>query len=292
MNAPAPASTDPIFIGGMFKSGTSLVRAMLGQHPAIASGLETNWFELDFATGTGHSGASIVSLVAQLAGFYGEDPAAAAAMAGRGSAEEFLDQFMAAHTRRVGKRRWAEKTPGNATVADRVFARWPNAKLVHVVRDPRDTFVSLRQAGKWGTIDAFGDRWMAVFGALERFRTAGVVTPANTLEVRYEALVAQPRSVMRPLLAFLGEEWDPVVAQFQGQPDDHQRVLAATGKDSTTLAALAKPLHRDRVGIRGALSSIEADDLRAYITSRGLGTAYMKVLGETLAIDLWAQKLR
>ena len=39
----------PIFIGGMFKSGTSLLRAMLGQHSAIASGLETYWFDWDWA---------------------------------------------------------------------------------------------------------------------------------------------------------------------------------------------------------------------------------------------------
>ena len=36
-----------IFIGGMFKSGTSLARKFLGNHNEIFSGLESNWFELD-----------------------------------------------------------------------------------------------------------------------------------------------------------------------------------------------------------------------------------------------------
>ena len=40
--------TSPIFIGGLFKSGTTLLRAMLGQHSAIASGLETQWFKMDW----------------------------------------------------------------------------------------------------------------------------------------------------------------------------------------------------------------------------------------------------
>ena len=35
-----------IFIGGMYKSGTSLLRSMIGQHSAVFSGLETNWFKL------------------------------------------------------------------------------------------------------------------------------------------------------------------------------------------------------------------------------------------------------
>ena len=37
----------PIFIGGMFKSGTSIARKYIGNHPNIFSGLETNWFYLD-----------------------------------------------------------------------------------------------------------------------------------------------------------------------------------------------------------------------------------------------------
>ena len=36
-----------IFIGGMFKSGTSLARKFLGNQNAIFSGLESNWFVLD-----------------------------------------------------------------------------------------------------------------------------------------------------------------------------------------------------------------------------------------------------
>ena len=37
----------PIFVGGMFKSVTSLTRKYLGNHPNIFAGLETNWFQLD-----------------------------------------------------------------------------------------------------------------------------------------------------------------------------------------------------------------------------------------------------
>ena len=39
---------EPIFIGGIFRSGTTLLRAMLGQHPNIAAGLETYWFDIDW----------------------------------------------------------------------------------------------------------------------------------------------------------------------------------------------------------------------------------------------------
>ena len=33
--------SSPVFIGGMYKSGTSLLRAMLGRHSRLFAGLET-----------------------------------------------------------------------------------------------------------------------------------------------------------------------------------------------------------------------------------------------------------
>lgn len=45
----------PIFIGGLYKSGTSLLRAMLGQHSNIASGLETFWFDLQLNDSVYHN---------------------------------------------------------------------------------------------------------------------------------------------------------------------------------------------------------------------------------------------
>ena len=35
--------SSPAFVGGMYKSGTSLLRAMLGRHSRIFTGLETQW---------------------------------------------------------------------------------------------------------------------------------------------------------------------------------------------------------------------------------------------------------
>ena len=65
----------PVFIGGMFKSGTSLLRAMLGQHRNIASGLETYWFEVDPRAGLGRDGEPIGPYLARLAAYYGMEVA-------------------------------------------------------------------------------------------------------------------------------------------------------------------------------------------------------------------------
>ena len=38
-------SDNPVFIGGLMKSGTSLLRVLLGQHKHLFAGSETHWFE-------------------------------------------------------------------------------------------------------------------------------------------------------------------------------------------------------------------------------------------------------
>ena len=53
--------------------------------------------------------------------------------------------------RKEGKPRWAEKTPGNIAHIDRIWKAWPDAQIVHIIRDPRDIFASLVEAKKWDT---------------------------------------------------------------------------------------------------------------------------------------------
>lgn len=45
MSSSMASGGSPVFIGGIFKSGTSLVRVMLGQHSSFFAGLETQWMK-------------------------------------------------------------------------------------------------------------------------------------------------------------------------------------------------------------------------------------------------------
>ena len=73
-------SRAPIFIGGMFKSGTSLLRAMLGQHSAIASGLETYWFDWSWSA---RESDNMKMMYGRLAHFFDMSVAEVSAMARR-----------------------------------------------------------------------------------------------------------------------------------------------------------------------------------------------------------------
>lgn len=273
----------PIFIGGMFKSGTSLLRAMLGQHSAISAGLETAWFQLDWGSGLGRGEEPLADYVSRTAGFYGEDPKVAQAMAvASPDPEAFIDQLLGAHARREGKVRWAEKTPGNVRFADRILRRWPDARLLHIIRDPRDTFASLRQIGKWDTVPDFASRWCETFGPWVASKKAGVVTDANALELRYESLVRAPTATMGMVLEFLEEPWEPATGQHQGQAQDFEQVQAATGKSSTTLARLAEPLSDSRIGIwPQTLSANDLAGAQAFADDQGLGDLYRAIIADS-----------
>ena len=260
----------PIFIGGFFKSGTTLLRAMLGQHSSIASGLETQWFTLDWGKGRDEEG--LREHVERLRHFYGLDPDVTSRIVeGSGSAEEFLGRFLGRYTRAEGKRRWAEKTPGNILHVERIFGAWPEARFIHIIRDPRDVFASLRQARKWDAVEEFAEMWCRYLGAAEAAKRRMPPEEERYLEVRYESLIQEPRETMMSVTRFLGEPWEEGVAEFDGKGDEYRKVLELTGKASTTLDRLRQPLSRDRIGIwKRILEPGEIQDLHREVDRRGM----------------------
>lgn len=265
----------PIFIGGMFKSGTSLLRAMIGQHPNIASGLETYWFDIDWDK----QDDDLRERLGRLADLYDFDREEVAAMAATSpTVYAFLSAFLGAYATRLKKGRWAEKTPGNIQHMDRIVAGWGDAQIVHIIRDPKDVFASLREARKWDSIAEFTERWCNFLGAAEQFRNTLDLNGDCYFELRYEALVADPAATTRALFDFLGEEWSEDVASFAGKSDDYDKVLKFTGKDSTTLKRLSEPLTGGRIGIwRDVLEEGEIKALRAAIAERGLGGVLRRI---------------
>lgn len=269
--AHSEAIPNPIFIGGLYKSGTSLLRALLDRHPNIASGLETYWFELDLPIGGGDSDQDRRKAhIERLARFFEvEEPVVRHWAREADSAERFLDTFLGHLAHSLGKGRWAEKTPGNILHTDRIFRAWPSATVIHIVRRPLDVFASLKQAGKRDTIEEFVALWVDYLGAGRTgLRTHG---PDRVVEVRYEALVSDPEKTMRYLLRQLGEDWHPVVSRYWGQLEDYEKVKRVTGKASTTLKRLGQPISTERVSIwRDTVSQAEAERIRDRIAASGL----------------------
>jgi len=272
-------NTAPIFIGGLMRSGTTLARAMLAQHSAIASGLETHWFDIDWPAQQARGGEPLREYLHRIGDFFavGAD-AVDAHMAAADSAAAYLDLFMGAITRASGKRRWAEKTTGNIRHLDAILAYWPRAMIIHVVRDPRDIFASFRRSKKYGGITDFANLWCDYLGDVARFKSALPLDESNYLELHYEALVRDPVGEMQGVIRFLGEDWEDAVGRFDGKADEHDRVLGLTGHSSTTLEQIAHPLSQSRVGLgQSSINDAEMAVARTVAAERGLGELFARI---------------
>src|SRR5262245_5446714 len=270
----------PIFVGGLFRSGTSLFRAMLGQHPNIAAGLETYWFDIDW---NDLAGENARERFRRLAVYYERDQARIERLALQSpDVGTFLTTLLDDDAYRRGKSRWAEKTPGNIVHAARLFQLWPNATLIHIVRDPRDVLASLRRTKKMDDPDFFADMWCKFLGGAEQAKQAPPWGNGQFMEIRYEQLVADPQTAMRGVIAFIGEKWHPASGNFEGKTDEFNIVLKATGKASATLDSLRRPIDSSRVGgFSYVLTTAELDRVEARIAAAGFGELYRRLIAET-----------
>jgi hypothetical protein len=273
----------PIFIGGLFKSGTSLLRAMLGQHSAIAAGLESYWFDLDW---DGPRDKEFQAHIDRLRKFYDMDDVFISKLIDKSkNALDFLNRFLSAYATRENKKRWAEKTPGNILYLDRIYNEFPDAKVIHIIRDPKDVLASHRQARKWDSVPVFVEMWCRFFGT--NFKLQGELAPGseNYITIRYESLIINPLPTMRMVIDFLEEEWEDSVAHFSGKDDEYEKVLTITGKASTTLDRLRKPLDRGRIGIwRSILPEEEIIAVRDGVRENGLLPLFIKIEEDTKSL--------
>jgi hypothetical protein len=282
-------SRDPVFIGGMFKSGTSLLRAMLGRHSHLFAGLETQWLAQDLQV----SPEARRAWLKRLAIFFDVTYTALEQAVGDAiAAETCLERIMDFLARREGKSRWVEKTPYNARHIGRILSFWPSAKVLHVVRDPRDVYASMVEIGKWSEPEIFAGHWRNTVGAARDWLGAQGGAHAAYHELRYERLVLTPEATMREVVAFLGEAWEAGVARFDGRPQDFERVQRATGKLSSTLKRLAMPLTDSRIFIWRSLIGEEGwGPAQAELEGRGYGALVQALTAETDAICAEAEKM-
>ena len=200
----------PVFVLGAPRSGTTFVAGSIGRVPGLVDLGELQPWK-----------AAIPRLVAR--------PAEEAGRELRGMLEAIRRYGLVRHLRAV------EQTPETAFVLDAVSRAYPQAAIVHMVRDPRDVAASLLQkgwlrAGRHGQDDAgapYGEHarfWVEPervdeFNQADEARRAGwawrrYVTAARaarsaTIEVRYEELAADPETASEPLAAHVGA--DPVI---------------------------------------------------------------------------------
>lgn len=217
-----PLADRPVFIGGPHRSGTGMLRAMLGSNSQLAVPVK----EYQFFDRLSPSGDAVRDLRAVLDWPKVREwqlPAldAAAMLAGTdGSLKAVYTAPLRAHAAAKGKPRFGEKTPFLERHFD-TLRDWFGAdmRFVQIMRAPLPTFVSLSHMhGSRRAVNpvTFARRWRA--SALRGLDFAARY-PGQFLLAPYESFVADPAAWTRRLCDFCGlpPEIDAMLAAMDGE---------------------------------------------------------------------------
>lgn len=95
-----------------------------------------------------------------------------------------------------------------------VLKLWPNAKIIHLVKDPRDVSSSYVAAG-WA-----GNHWYGVNPWLKTEREWDeikyIIPKTNYIEMQFEELVCNPKNELIKLCKFLGVDYSELMFTYSG----------------------------------------------------------------------------
>lgn len=98
--------------------------------------------------------------------------------------------------------RWIEKTPRHLFHVRELRRMYPEARFIHIVRDPRDTFASYSRRYKNTDAVAFSNYWIRGERAGMKHRAA--FGEQVYRHIRYEDLLRNPEETLQSLKVFLG----------------------------------------------------------------------------------------
>jgi hypothetical protein len=225
VNPGSPAHDQaPVFIVGSMRSGTTLLRLMLNEHPQVAIPSESHFLATlfdRFEPAARLDAADVAQAVAIVAATdswqrdYAHDAAELATFVGAGPMT-LAELIVRVFRLEVGPEptRWGDKTPHYLNRVRAIFDAFPDAQVVAIVRDPRDNYLSLapRDWGAGSTPWEIG-RYLARNGRLVRHWQREYDERAFTV-VRYEDLVLDTETVLRGLCAHLGLPFDTGMSAF------------------------------------------------------------------------------
>jgi tetratricopeptide (TPR) repeat protein len=212
----------PVFVVGMPRSGTSLVEQILASHPKV------------FGAGELKTLMDSVSI---------SFPDEVSSMGGLGLRE--IGTKYIAEVRRLSPNaeRIVDKMPANYRFAGFIHLALPNARIIHVYRNPLDTCLSCFSTLFVGEqpysydLGELGRYYRAYEKSMEHWRR--VLPSGVMLEVQYEQLIENLEGEARRLIAHCGLEWDAACLSFH---ETERPVRTASAQQ------VRQPVYRSSIG--------------------------------------------
>jgi hypothetical protein len=275
---PISLARRPVFMIGAERSGTTLVMAMVGNHPEIAVP-EVAWYYPRFRPyvhtyGQLEAEANFRTLVEEMI-FGLKTPFWDMPVNPRTIVDELLElaperTFAGAYSaifdqfsRHVGKGRWGEKTPYNLFFIGEILEDFPTAQFIFITRDGRDASADyLESSFGPNNIYAAASIWKLNQQAVKPWRQE--LSGGQWLDVRYETLVRHAEDELRRIAGFLEVDYSPAfldfyatpIAQRRGQQRDH--------------APLGHPVSDRYIGIHKNLLSLRDQRVFAHVAGQEL----------------------
>jgi protein O-GlcNAc transferase len=189
----------PVFIVGMPRSGTTLAEQILASHDAVFGAGELPFW---------NTAASIYA--ASRSTGNDDDPSVL-----RGLADDYLSMLSDVSD---GARRVVDKMPANFLYLGLIHAALPDARIIHMRRNPIDTCLSIYfqnfdalhpYANDLADLAHYHGEYLRL---MEHWRLT--LPPGTILEVPYEGLVEDPEGWSRRMLEFIALPWDPKCLDF------------------------------------------------------------------------------
>lgn len=218
-------SKPPIYLAGIERSGTSLMYALLASHPEIAMTRRTNlWTYFYNQYGDLANPENFERCLDMMMRYKrlrkldpDQDRIRKDFKHGEANYARLFAIIESHYAEKQGKTRWGDKSLNTERYASEIFSAYPGAKIIHMLRDPRDRYASA--AKRWknmkGKAGAGTAMWLQTTYLAEKNQA---LYPFQYKIIRYESLVTQTENVLQDACEFIGEAYDPVMLNMQGSP--------------------------------------------------------------------------
>ncbi len=219
----------PFFIVGSSRSGSTLLRLMLGSHSRIAIPSET-WYLIAllevFPFDRPLQKSEITDAISLMTHHYtwpdmgldaGELRQRAANLSGV-HLRDLVEIVYRWHMEVERKSRWGDKTPAYIEIVPLLAAMFAEAKFIHLIRDGRDVAKSFQRQGWHGPwMHGYTREWLRA--AELDLKLSKTPLDERMLRVRYEDLVQHPETTLRRICAFIEERFEDQMLLWRGKVD-------------------------------------------------------------------------
>ncbi|MBI1222779.1 MAG: hypothetical protein GC180_09275 [Bacteroidetes bacterium] len=211
----------PIFIFGVGRSGTSLLQSMLNAHPDIAFLPETHFFRkyIIKQAFNGLTREEILSLLredddfkrakiseVQISDNLPDDELESEMSWFNALAKAYLDEKQKHHL--------GDKDPRNMDFVSELKHFFPDARVIHLMRDPRDVVLS-RTKADWSKSWPFFLHAYIYRAQMPRGRRLGKKYFGEAyLELNYETLIGNAEETLKQICVHVGVDYDPAMLAF------------------------------------------------------------------------------